>query len=129
MQLLTRSPQSKWPIFLDAGAPLAVTAFLWWSSPYDVSLPQGGAALILAWIPWVYYRKWNRGERRQIPLFVLIAGMYWLAFAVPLFWSSHDIVLVNGKHQLSDTSVTEALDLAVLGVFALLAGMSVAERL
>jgi hypothetical protein len=55
--------------------------------------------------------------------------MYWLAFAVPLFWSSHDIGLVYGKHHLSDGSVTESLGLAVLGAFALLAGMSVAERL
>jgi hypothetical protein len=128
MELPIRSPQNKSPSFLYAIVPLAVTGVLWWSSPYDVSFLQVCAAFILGWIPWYFYRKWSQGERRQIPLFALIAGMYWLAFAVPLFWSSHEIGLVDGNHHLSEDSVTQSLELAVLGVLALLAGMKVAER-
>src|SRR6266704_1398614 len=120
-----RTDQSKWPTFLYTGIPIAITAALWWWTPYEVSFPQVGAAFILAWIPWAFYMKWNHGERREIPLFVLIAGMFWLAYALPLFLSSHNIALVTGKRQLSGVAVTESMYLAVIGVWALCVGMRV----
>jgi hypothetical protein len=54
--------------------------------------------------------------------------MFWLAYGLPLFWSSHNISLVTGKHHVSDDAVTKSLYLAVIGVLALFAGMSVTER-
>jgi hypothetical protein len=128
MQLSTSSRQNKWPVFFSPGVPLAVTTLLWWSSPYEVSASQAGAAFILAWIPWDSYRRWDQGEKREIPLFVLIASMFWLSYALPLFWSGHNIALVTGKHQVSDDAVTKSLYLAVMGVLALFAGMSVTGR-
>jgi hypothetical protein len=94
-----------------------------------VTLPQIIAAFILCWIPWAAYQEWVRGTREKIPLFVLIGFMYWMAYAVPLFWLRHEISLVTGRHQLSENAITQSLYLVVFGVAALRIGMAAAGRL
>ena len=55
--------------------------------------------------------------------------MYWLAYAVPLFWTKHQINLIMGMHQLSENAITQSLYLVVFGVAALGIGMAAAGRL
>ena len=117
------------PVLLYAGVPVIITVALWATSLYDVTLPQVIAAFILCWIPWAAYQEWSHGMRDRIPLFVLIGVMYWLAYAVPLFWLRHDIALVTGNHQLPEDAITRSLYLAVLGGAALGMGMGAAKRL
>src|ERR1017187_5733813 len=74
------------PVLLYAGVPLIITVALWATSLYDVTLLQVIAAFILCWIPWAAYQEWSHGMRDRIPLFCFIGVMYWLAYAVPLFW-------------------------------------------
>jgi len=127
MQLLTKPRSNQWPVFFYAGVPLAVTAILWWLSPYQVSASQAAAAFVLAWIPWISYQKWSKGERRDVPLFVSVAGMFWLAYAIPLFLGEHSITsVIYGGRQLSEDSITLSLYLAVFGVLAIAVGMEVA---
>jgi hypothetical protein len=129
MKLLTRfKPLQKWPMMPDLAGPLLVTALLWCSSSYDLTPAQIGAALILGSLPWASYRNWCRGERKEFPLFALIAGMYWLAYVLPLFWGTHEISLVTGRRTLSEKAITASICLAVIGVVALGAGMRLAER-
>ena len=66
--------------------------------------------------------------REGIPLLFLVGAVYWLAYAVPLFWLRHEINLVTGGHQLSEDAITRALYLAVLGVAALGVGFNIAGR-
>jgi hypothetical protein len=117
------------PLLLYAGVPLIITAVLWATSLYDATLLQVIAAFILSWIPWAAYQKWVRGTREKIPLFALISVVYWLAYAVPLFWLGHDIGLTSGRHQLSANAITQSLYLVVFGVVALGIGMAAAGRL
>src|ERR1017187_6589087 len=117
------------PVLLYTGVPLIITVALWATSLYDVTLPQVIAAFILCWIPWAAYQEWSHGMRERIPLFVLIGVIYWLAYAVPLFWLRHDIALVTGNHQLPEDAITRSLYLGVLGVAALGMGMRAAKRL
>lgn len=129
MQLLTRfQPLRKRPMIADVSVSLLLTSFLWYSSSYDVTLAQTGAAFLLGWLPWASYRNWYRGERKGIPLFALLAGMYWLAYVVPLFWASHEIALVSGRRPLSESAITDSLYLAVAGVVALGAGIKLAAH-
>src|ERR1700740_1292837 len=109
MQALKRAKDTRTsPVLLYGGVPLIVTAALWATSLYDTTLPQVIAALILCWIPWAAYRKWVSGGREKIPLFVLIGAMYWMAYAVPLFWTKHQIELIMGTHQLSENAITQS---------------------
>jgi len=117
------------PVFLYTGVPLMITAALWATSLYDATLPQVIAAFILCWIPWAAYREWVRGTREKIPLFVLIGVMYWLTYAVPLFWTKHQINLIMGMHHLSENSITQSLYMVVFGVAALGIGIAAAGRL
>jgi hypothetical protein len=129
MQVLKIANNAKTsPVLLYTGVPLIITLALWATSLYDVTLPQVVAAFILCWIPWAAYQEWSRGMRERIPLFFLIGVMYWLAYAVPLFWMKHDIGLITGWHQLSEDAITRSLYLVVLGVAALGVGMRVAGR-
>jgi hypothetical protein len=113
------------PVRLHGGVPLFVTAALWATSINEIQLAQIIAAFLLCWIPWASYRGWTQRKREGIPLFVLVGAMYWLAYAVPLFWLRHDINLVTGSHRLSEDAITRSLYLAVLGVVALGAGIRV----
>jgi hypothetical protein len=129
MQLLTRFQSlRKRPMMADVGVPLLVTALLWYSSSNDVTLTETGAAFMLGWLPWASYRNWYRGERKGIPLFALVAGMYWLAYGVPLFWASLEVRQVSGRRPLSETAITVSLYLAVTGVVAIWAGIKLAAR-
>src|SRR6266852_6764563 len=129
MQLLTRFHQpQKRPGILDIGVPVLVTVLLAYSSPYEITLAQTVAAFLLCWIPWNAYRTWHRGEKREVPIFALIATMYWLAYALPLFWASHEIGLVWGRRLLSERAITASLYLALTGVVALWAGIRLAAR-
>ncbi|MGA3087522.1 MAG: O-antigen polysaccharide polymerase Wzy [Terriglobales bacterium] len=114
---------------LYTGVPLIVTAVLWATNLYPVTLPEVLGAFVLCWIPWAAYRRWVGGEREQIPLFVLIAVMYWMAYAVPLFWTKHQIVLIMGKHQLPENVITQSLYLVIFGIAALGIGMAAGGRL
>jgi hypothetical protein len=117
------------PVLLYTGFPLGITLALWSTSLYTVTPPQVIAAFILCWIPWAAYKEWVKGPREKIPLFVLIGVMYWLAYAVPLFWTKHQVSQITEMHQLSEDSITESLYLVVLGVAALGIGMAAAKRL
>jgi O-antigen polysaccharide polymerase Wzy len=116
------------PVLLYAGVPWLVTAFLWATSSNELSIPEILAALVLLWIPWASYQTWYRGSRQELPLFSLIAAMYYVAYAVPLFWSSHVIGLVTGNHYLSESAIARSMYLVVSGVLGLWAGMKIAER-
>jgi hypothetical protein len=111
-----------------AGFPIVITAVLWSTSINEISLVQMIAAFILCWIPWSAYQKWSCGSREGIPLFFLISAMYWVSYALPLFWLRHDVKLITGEHLLSEEAITGALFLAVLGVAALGIGISVGAR-
>ena len=60
-------------------------------SSYEVSLPQVIAAFILCWIPWAAYGNGSRELEKSSAVRFLIGVVYWLAYAVPLFWLKHDI--------------------------------------
>jgi hypothetical protein len=116
------------PLLLYAGVPLLVTAFLWVTGSSELSISEILAALVLCWIPWASYQTWYHGSRQDLPLFSLVSAMYWVAYAVPLFWSSHVIGLVNGNHRLSEQAIAQSMYLVVSGVLALWAGMKMTAR-
>jgi len=118
-------PHAASPV-VDVGVPLLLTAVLAYTSSYEVSVTQGVLAFLLCWMPWASYRQWLRGDRNNIPLFALLAAMFWLAYAVPLFWAQHIVTGVFGRRALTEIAITDAMFLGVLGVACLWLGMRLA---
>jgi hypothetical protein len=118
-------PHAAAPV-VDVGIPLLLTAALAYTSSYEVSVTQGVLAFLLCWMPWAAYRQWLRSNRSNIPLFTLLAAMFWLAYAVPLFWAQHIVTGVFGRRALTESAIAYAMFLAVLGVACLWLGMRLA---
>ena len=114
---------------LDPTVPLVVTGCFWFMSLYPVALSQVSAAFLLAYFPWVLYRRWLRTDRQEFPLLALILAMYWLAYALPLFWNGRQFFTSRGAHYVSGPSLTKALFLAVTGMVALCCGGVLAHRI
>jgi hypothetical protein len=109
--------------------PVLVTIFLWYTSENLVTTGQFVFALALAIVPSFAYASWKRSTDR-LPLLALIAFMYWLYYAVGVFWVEPTISIKdsNVAHLLSDSSVTRATAMALLGVAALFMGTKVHLR-
>ena len=103
--------------------PLAITAFLWATRLNAVSLPQGIAALGLLCLPWWSYMAWKRAGKGRLPLFALVASMYWLFYAVPLFWGDRVRPSMGPASQVPDDAITQAIWMALLGVVTLWVGI------
>jgi O-antigen polysaccharide polymerase Wzy len=107
--------------------PMAVTTFLWITSPNPITLIQALAGFIILAMPWTTYWKWRKVRQTEVPLFSLIGGIYWIYYAFPLFWGDRYSVSVFKQGQaVSEEAITIAMVMAVLGVVCFWAGMKVA---
>lgn len=106
--------------------PVGLTAALWLTRGTEVTVVEALLALLLVYFPWRSYLTWKADETSDLPVFSMIAFMYWLYYAVPLFWQPHTISEVYGGpigREVSETGVTKAMLMAVLGVVGLWLGM------
>jgi hypothetical protein len=104
--------------------PIIVTVLLLLTSEYEISIAQLFCALVLSIIPWVAYSKWRRQERTAVPLFAMISFMYWLYYALPLFWGERFVLQAAGADRtVSEEGVTATMFMVLLGVSALWLGM------
>jgi hypothetical protein len=127
MYSLTALDKPKRPTAVeDVGVPLLVTGFLASTGSYSVSVAQVVCAFLLCWMPWAAYRNWLKGDREKIPLFGLLAAVFWLSYSVPLFWAKHVVTGVFGRRVLTEDAITESLCLAIFGVVCLWLGMRAA---
>jgi hypothetical protein len=103
--------------------PGVVTALFWVTALNSVSVLQGAVAYLLLFVPWWSYSVWKREGQTQLPFFAIVAFMYWLFYAVPLFWGDR-VRPSSGIAQLvSDGTITQTMLMALLGVGALWLGM------
>jgi len=114
------------PFVAAMGMPLVVTTLLYVVRLNDVTPTQLLLAFALLLLPWHEYRQWRRGVNKPaLPVFALLACMYWLYYAVPLFLEDHVFATINEPvgHELSSEIITLALLMALIGVCALWLGM------
>jgi hypothetical protein len=106
-------------------APSAVTALLWLTRANEVTATEVLLALLLAYVPWRSYLTWKASEKSDLPIFSMIGFMYWLYYVLPLFWEPHTINEIYSPtgRELSNTGITLAMLMAVLGVGSLWLGM------
>ncbi len=96
-------------------------------SPNDISWVQSLFALILLVIPWAAYLNWKKNSDDKLPIFALIALMYWIYYALALFWGARTPsgIATPSETNVSDIAITWSLGLALLGVSVLWLGMRV----
>ena len=107
------------------GLPLAVTLALYLVRLNDVTMPQLLIAFTLLLWPWQEYRKWRSEGTAALPVFAMLAFMYWLYYGVPLFLEDHVFFSVFEPvgHELASYTITLSLAMALLGVASLWFGM------
>lgn len=105
--------------------PLGITFLFGWLSHNEISLSQWLLAAVLLLMPWVSYLGWKRQSNDLLPLFSIISFVYWIFYAMSLFWGFRTVSGVDSPidTQLSSQSVTTALGLTVLGMVCLWLGM------
>jgi hypothetical protein len=104
--------------------PVFITLFLTLTSDNDITPLQFTCALILLVLTSNAYYKWRAGEREGLPLFAMIAFIYWLYYAFPLFWGDRDVLQADVNNRtVSPEAVTWAMVMVLLGTFSLLLGL------
>jgi hypothetical protein len=105
--------------------PVAVTLAFWLLSPNDILWLQLLLAFLLLVMPWVAYLNWKKKSDDKLPIFALFAFMYWVYYALALFWGARTPsgVATPSERSVSDTAISWSLGLAVIGISTLWLGM------
>src|SRR6185437_10694022 len=113
------------PFFAAIGMPLVATILLYFGRLNEVTPLQLLMAFLLLLLPWQDYRQWRRGGKTALPVFAMLAFMFWLYYAVPLFLEDHIFATIYEPigHELPADTITLALLMSFIGVCALWLGM------
>jgi hypothetical protein len=105
--------------------PLTFTCLLWMTSINPVNLWQLALCVALLVIPWSSYLRWQREMDDELPVFSMLSLMYWLYYAVALFWGDLTIRMARFVfgHESSPKFLSLALVMCLLGIAALWVGM------
>lgn len=106
--------------------PFLISLAFYLLSRNDILWIQFVLALALLQISWTAYLDWKKPTDEKLPVFALIVFIYWVYYALSLFWG---VRTVSGIDTPFDTHVTEesitwSLALAVTGVSAIWLGIN-----
>ena len=111
-------------VILATGVSLVVTTLLWLTRTNQVTITQFFLVLALVYFPCQAYVNWRTGGRNELPVFALIGAMYFLYYAVALFWGDLTVISDYGpNYQLPAEAITHALLMAAGGICCLWLGM------
>jgi hypothetical protein len=107
--------------------PVVATAVLRATSANPIETAAVVYAFLLLLMPWGSYLCWRQGRREDLPIFAMIAGAYWVYFALPLFWGERTFTVATKFAAItpSESSVTDATWMALVGVIGLWLGMRI----
>jgi len=100
--------------------PLCATFLLWLARLNEVTLFEFLSAAILLGFAWVSYYRWRAAGERYLPLFSIVSFMFWVYYALALFWGTRRAYTLHGE--LPDDLIEQAMLLALLGVVCLWIG-------
>ena len=111
--------------FRRVGLPVLVTALLWLTSRNSITVGQAITALALLFIPWLSYLHWCQRKNDYLPVFGMISFMYWVYYALALFWGDLTIQMARSAfgREAPPEQLTNALLMSLLGVSCLWLGM------
>ena len=100
--------------------PLFVTFLMWLARLNEITLFESLAAAGLLAAAWIPYYRWRVAGERYLPLFPMLGFMYWIYYALALFWGTRRIYTAHGE--LSEQLIQQTMLLAVMGVACLWIG-------
>jgi hypothetical protein len=105
--------------------PVLVTLPLWITSGNPVTPVEVVVAFLLFLIPWHFYRQWKKGRNEELPFFAMFVFMYWLYYALQLFWGSTTVSIAFYRvgRDVDPGKIREALFMSLLGVLSVGLGM------
>ena len=68
--------------------PILISLIFYFLSPNEISRIQLALAFVLLQMPWSAYLNWKERSDEKIPVFALISIMYWVYYALSLFWGA-----------------------------------------
>ncbi|MBZ5627442.1 MAG: hypothetical protein LAO06_01085 [Acidobacteriia bacterium] len=78
--------------------------------------------LQFGWGYWVHWKQKPDGDK-DFPLFAAIAGVYWLAYGMPVFWNLQNAWTFRHTRPLTEAGVNRSLVLALVALASLFVGM------
>src|SRR4051794_19331006 len=102
--------------------PAAVTAAMWAAGSNSISFTALGCAYAILQWAWGSYLQWHQHNVGGLPVFAMIASVYWIFFALPLFWGGRTM-LVGHYISLGEDYMTQGVVMAFIGVSCLWGGM------
>jgi hypothetical protein len=123
---LSRKPKIQLIKIAVHGLPPILISLIFYSmSPNQISRVQLAMAYVLLQMPWSAYLNWKERSDEKIPVFALISAMYWVYYALSLFWGTRTTSGVETliEKNVPDEAITWSLALAVTGVSAIWLGM------
>lgn len=79
-------------------------------------------AFFLMLLPWASYLVWRRNRDTALPLFAMVSSAYWVYFGLAFFQGSRTILL-RRPTLVSEDSVSQVMEMALVGILCLWAGM------
>ncbi len=116
------------PIFLRVASivapPLAFTILLWFTRLNPISIWQLSVCLVLLVIPWYSYVSWHQRKINDLPVFAMISLMYWVYYALALFWGELTIPVARTifGRDAEVEMLSRALLMCLVGVLCLWLG-------
>jgi len=104
---------------------VVVTGSLWALAAHEVSPLSVATVFALFAIPWFAYCRWQDSDKHDFPLFPMVGGMYFVSYALPLFWGERSMQTFVGTRVFTAESLQQPMTLVLLGVVSLWAGMEV----
>ncbi len=100
--------------------PLSATFLLWLARLNEVTLFEFLGATALLAFAWMSYYQWRMAGERYLPLFSIVSFMFWIYYALALFWGTRKTY--TARAEISDSLIEQAMLLAVVGVVCLWIG-------
>ena len=123
--LSSSSSIAKLPVLFSV--PSILTLALWLTSSLDITIVEILVSFTLLYIPWHAFVSWKRRGKDQLPVFSMVVFMYWLYYAVPVFWGDRlvsDIFDPIG-HEIGHEQIIKSEVVVLLGVICLWAGFKI----
>src|SRR5579862_7722761 len=86
---------SETPLWL-LGPPVATIMFLWSTRISPVTTLGVLCAFVLLLLPWASFLVWRQQNRGGLPVFAMVAFVYWWWFAIGMFWLERTLLVGRG---------------------------------